>query len=204
MTSEQLWSLSRAGYPAAENALIEKILPAIRITARKIRKRYSGIMLDTDDLVQEALLGFLRAVETYDPMTGNLFLTYMQAIAENAMMDYVRKSVSAIPFSGMIISLDAPLPGSDPADEVTYGDIILNDYSRTPEQIFIKKETITEVRNALKKISEREQAYLHYRYGFEDDLQHDLSETAAHFHLSTSRAKGLEKTALENVRLKLP
>lgn len=135
----------------------------------------------------------MRAINTFDPETGNLFQTYAAAIAENAMMDYVRKCISAIPYTGRILSLDAPAPGYDPADDVTYGAIILDEYSKTPEQIFIKKETIEEVRNALQMISDRERAYLHYRYGFADELQHDQSETAAHFHLSTSRAKSIER-----------
>ena len=80
---------------------------------KETQKRYSGIQLETDDLVQEALIGVLRAVKTYDPETGNLFLTYAQTTAENAMLDYVRKCASAIPASGSILSLDAPPPGLD-------------------------------------------------------------------------------------------
>lgn len=204
MTNEQLCSLAQGGDHTAESLLIENLLPGIRITAAKIKKRYTGLMLEKDDLIQEALIGSLRAINTFDPETGNLFRTYAAAIAENAMMDYVRKCISAIPYTGRILSLDAPAPGYDPADDVTYGEIILDEYSKTPEQIFIKKETIEEVRNALQTISDRERAYLHYRYGFADELQHDQSETAAHFHLSTSRAKSIEKTALHNVRQALP
>ena len=97
MTNEKLCSLAREGDKAAEAALIENILPSIQITAANIQKRYSGILLETDDLVQEAMFGVLRAIQTYDPETGNLFLTYAQTIAENAMLDYVRKCASVIP-----------------------------------------------------------------------------------------------------------
>jgi len=51
MTNEQLCSLAREGDKAAEAALIENILPSLRITAANIQKRYSGILLETDDLV---------------------------------------------------------------------------------------------------------------------------------------------------------
>lgn len=78
MTNEQLCSLAREGDKAAEAALIENVLPLIRITAANIQKRYSGILLETDDLVQEALIGVLRAIKTYDQETGNLLLTYAQ------------------------------------------------------------------------------------------------------------------------------
>ena len=204
MTNEQLCSLAREGNKAAEEALIENVMPSIRITASNIQKRYSGILLETDDLVQEALIGLLRAIKTYDPETRNLFLTYVQTIAENAMLDYVRKCASVIPASGSILSLDAPPPGFDSEANVTYADILPDDYNKNPEHLFIRKETITEVRNALSEISDREQAYLHYRFGFLDCMLHDQSETAAHFHLSLSRARHTEKAALNNVRRALP
>ena len=204
MTNEQLCSLAREGNKAAEEALIENVMPSIRITASNIQKRYSGILLETDDLVQEALIGLLRAIKTYDPGTRNLFLTYVQTIAENAMLDYVRKCASVIPASGSILSLDAPPPGFDSEANVTYADILPDDYNKNPEHLFIRKETITEVRNALSEISDRERAYLHYRFGFLDCMLHDQSETAAHFHLSLSRARHTEKAALNNVRRALP
>ena len=91
MTNEQLCSLAREGDKAAEAALIENVLLSIRITAVNIQKRYSGILLETDDLLQEALIGVLRAIKTYNPEAGNRFLTYVQTIAENAMLDYVWK-----------------------------------------------------------------------------------------------------------------
>ena len=110
----------------------------------------------------------------------------------------------SIPASGSILSLDAPPPGFDSEANVTYADILPDDYSKNPEQLFIRIETITEVRNALGEISDRERAYLHYRFGFLDYVLHDQSETAAHFHLSLSRARHTEKAALNNVRRALP
>ncbi len=51
-------------------------------------------------------------------------------------------------------------------------------------------------------ISDRERACLHYRYGFVDELQHDQSETAAHFHLSTSRGLIISKPVEGTRRMK--
>lgn len=172
MTNEQLWALAREGDQDAVTRLINNVMPSIRYMAREIRNLYRGMMLEEDDLVQEASIGFLKAVETYDQKTGNRFLTYVKAVAENAMMDYVRKSISGLLPSGSSLSFDAPPPSYDPADGVAYGDIIPDGYSRTPEQLIIRKETITEVRNAMEMISARERAYLRYRYGFEDGRLH--------------------------------
>ena len=52
--------------------------------------------------------------------------------------------------------------------------------------------------------SEREQAYLLYRYGFTDDVEHTMIGSAIHFNLRESRAKTLEDTAMDNLWLELP
>lgn len=53
-------------------------------------------------------------------------------------------------------------------------------------------------------IENREEQYLRYRFGFDDDTEYSLTETAMHFHLSESRAKSTEALALDNVWLELP
>lgn len=200
MTNEELVHLARDGDREARDTLIENILPSIRMTAGRIKKRYTGILVEKDDLIQEALLGSIKAVDTFDPENGTLFWTYASKISENAMMDYVRKCIAAIPETGKMISLDETLPGFGPESGVTYADIILDEYSKTPEQLYIRKEAVLEVRDALQKVKPRDREYLHYRYGLIDDIQHDRKETAAHFHLSESRAKNTESKALKDVR----
>ena len=200
MTNEELVHLARDGDREARVTLIENILPSIRAIAGKIRKRYTGIFVEKDDLIQEALLGSLKAVDTYDPGTGVLFWTYASKISDNAMMDYVRKCIAAIPETGKMISLDETPPGFEPESRVTYADVIPDGYSKAQEQIYIRKEAILEIRDALQKVRPRDREYLHYRYGFIGDIPHDRKETAEHFRLSDSRARNTESRALNRVR----
>lgn len=69
---------------------------------------------------------------------------------------------------------------------------------------YIQAETQWELYAALGSLSDREQTYLLYRYGFMDDIGHPLAETAAHFHLSETRAKRMETQAIDSLRLELP
>ena len=189
MTNEQLCLLARKGDPASLNALVENILPSIRIAASKIIKDNSWLQIESDDLVQEASIGFLRAIKTFNPDKNTLFRTFASSVTDHAMLDYIRRYSTEIRQSGgASLSLDAPPPDFDSTETLS------------PEQIFIKKETILIVRKALSMVSKREQEYLHYRYGFIDDIEHDRKETAYHFRLTVSRAKRLEKDALENCR----
>lgn len=204
MSDEELCTLSRDGDREAEEQLIRELLPSLRITAEEFISRYGSLQLEADDLIQEASIRILRAAKAFQPEMGFRFRTYAETVSGNAMTDYVRKCVTLSPPAVNLVSLDDIPPGFGPKDGVTYKDALPDGPSRIPEKICLWKETLSELRNALLKLSDRERAYLFYRLGFEDGNPHDLRETAAHFHLSMSRAKHIEETAIDNVWLELP
>lgn len=203
MTNEELCILAKEGNADAESMLIANLLPSLKALAAKFEAQYSGLQIESDDLLQEGAIGFLRAVHSFRPEKGNLFQTYASRVSENAMMDYVRKCASAVPATGQMLSLDVE-PYNDPDnDESSFYDRLFSEYTKTPEQIYIEKETYEEIHHALNMISARERTYLRYRYGFDDDLLHNREETAAHFHLNESRAKGIERAALHSFHVEL-
>ena len=112
-------------------------------------------------------------------------------------------SWSALPPTGQMLSLDAEPHTDKDNDECSFYDKLCSAYTKTPEQIYIEKETWEEIHHALGMISPRERTYLRYRYGFDDDVLHDRKETAMHFHLSGNRAKSIEQDALNNIRKEL-
>ena len=203
MTNEELCILAQEGNADAEENLIRNLLPSLQVLAAKFEAQYSGLQIETDDLLQEGSIGLLRAVHSFRPEKGNLFQTYASRVSENAMMDYVRKCASTVPSTGQTLSLDVEPHNDQDNEESSFYDKLFSEYTKTPEQIYIEKETNEEVHHALDMISAREQTYLRFRYGFDDDLLHDREETAAHFHLSESRAKSIERTALHNFREEL-
>ena len=203
MTNEELCILAQKGNSDAANKLTLNLLPALRALAVKYEAQYSGLQIEADDLLQEGSVGFLRAVHSFHPEKGNLFQTYASRVSENAMLDYVRKCASAVPSTGRILSLDVEPHNDKDNEEGSFYDRLFSVYTKTPEQIYIEKETYEEIHHALDMISPRERTYLCYRYGFDDDLYHDREETAAHFHLSESRAKGIERAALQSFREEL-
>ena len=205
-TNEALCVLAKHGDADARNLLIGNNLRFIKKTAYQVRsfqqKRNETLLIELDDLVLEGMLGLDNCVDSYDPGSGNLFLTYAAPAIRNAMLDYIR--VQNVSFEAKnpdeIISLD-----TIPKDELSSRHNCVADPNRkTPEQIYLEKETIEEIRHALEMIDVRELRYLKYRFGFEDDEEHPLTETAKHFHLSESRAKSTEALALDNVWLELP
>ena len=206
MTNEQLCALAKQGDADVQNLLIEKNLRFVKKTAHEVWNTQPelncSLHIALDDLAQEGALGLLGCIESYNPDSGTLFLTYATPAIRNAMIDYIRSQSVSFEAKNLnnIISLDELAK-----DEVRSKHHFIADPTRqTPEQVYLAQERINDIHHALYMIEDREEQYLRYRFGFDDDMEHPLTETAKHFHLSESRAKKTEALALDNVWLELP
>ena len=81
---------------------------------------------------------------------------------------------------------------------------IADPYAMQPQSIMEEQESRRELYDGLKRLTQREQTYLLYRYGFTDGEEHPLIGTAIYFHLTKSRAKKTEEQAMDNLWLELP
>jgi len=81
---------ARAGDDAAREQLIEKLLPLVGSYAR----RFPTEGLDHTDLLQEGIVGVLRALERYDPERGVPFPAYatwwIRRSLQDARSDFIR------------------------------------------------------------------------------------------------------------------
>ena len=196
--NEKLCALAQNGDMDALNSLVENNLRFIKMAAHEIWSaqievnRALGVTFD--DLVQEGCLGLMGCVEKFNPDGGNKFLTYAAPAIRNSMIDYIRSQSTSFEAKhmGEIVSLDEVMKFEN-RDRHAF---IPDSNMTNPAQIYIAKETHEELHAALDAISNREREYLLYRFGFEDDMEHPLTETAEHFFLSESRAKSTEKLAL--------
>ena len=205
-TNEQLCALAKQGDTEAQNLLIENNLRFIKKTAYEVWSAQAelnrSLQISLDDLVRESSLGLFGCIDSYNPDSGNLFLTYAAPAIRNAMIGYIRSQNVSFEAKNLsnIISLDELTK-----DEVrSKHNFIADPTKQTPEQIYLAQERHGDIHRALEMIEAREERYLHYRFGFDDEKEHPLTETAKHFNLSVSRAKKTETQALDNVWLELP
>jgi len=96
-----------------------------------------------------------------------------------------------------IIYLDEDL---DDAEDDTVETLISSPYAKLPEQLYIEQETAAELHEAMDALPDRENVYVQYRFGFVNGKDHLLTETAQYFHLTESRAKSIERSALKLLR----
>ena len=85
-------------------------------------------------------------------------------------------------------------------DRLMFQETVADESDLSPEQRTIKAEVLRELYSGMNQLPERERCYVLYRYGFLDSEDHTLTETAKHFHLTESRAREIEETALTHLR----
>lgn len=205
-SNEQLCLLAQGGDAIAQNELIENNLPFIKKTAHEIWSAEENINraigITKDDLVQEGSLGLLDCIDKFQSDSGNKFLTYAAPAIHNAMIDFIRRQNAS--FEARHLGDIERLDDLDKTEGRQRHEFIADSKNRNPEELYIAKEDWKELLTAWRKISQRERSYLWYRFGFEDDVDHPLTETARHFRLSENRAKLMEELAIDNMWLELP
>ncbi len=76
------------------NELIKSHLPYIRMVANRYKK-----LVDVDDLIQEGILGLLRATDTFDASKNIKFLTYASYWINCYIIRYIKKDSKYLPMN---------------------------------------------------------------------------------------------------------
>jgi RNA polymerase sporulation-specific sigma factor len=92
MSDSELILKAKSGDSQAIERLLEQFKPLTCSIARKFFLTSGG---DTDDLIQEGTLGFLRAVAAFDPAKGAPFGAFAAVCVKNKIIEYLRSTVAA-------------------------------------------------------------------------------------------------------------
>ena len=176
MTNERLCALAQKGDETARELLVEKNMGFIVQTADLV---YRSSSLEGSDLNIDV-----------DDLVRDAFSRYEQRMVDSENGPGLQK-----------VRLDEVLPGEE---RLLRMEAVADIAAKSPEQVYEERETLRELYKGLGQISEREQAYLLYRHGFADDIEHTLTGAAIHFHLSENRAKKLEDRSLDTLRKEMP
>lgn len=107
-----------------ENGLLERYLPMVHSRANAFRQR--GV--ETDDLIQEGVIGLLYAIRAYDHKFGTSFETFAYVCITNRLRSAVATASRKLP----IVSLDSCPPWGE-----NYWDTTQED---DPQEIVINRE----------------------------------------------------------------
>ena len=138
LTDEELTALVRSGDQQAEELLVHRFGRLVRACARPLFLMGG----DSEDLVQEGMMGLLTAIRAFDPERGVSFCTYAEACIRNRLLSAVRAASrdkhAPLNYS---VSYDLAFPIEDAEEE--------SNVQVDPESVFIQRESAQERLNQI-------------------------------------------------------
>jgi len=138
------WRKYHSGDVECETALLSQFSRLVRVCARS----YFLSGGETEDLIQEGMLGLLCAMRNFDPGRGILFETYAEYCIRNRMIDAVKASnrKKNLPLNSSV-SLEFP----DIETSLSFP----SEKQRSPEDVLIENERAEEILRNLKSVLSR-------------------------------------------------
>jgi len=131
-SDEELCALVAVGRRDAEEELVKRYLRPVRVYARP----YFLAGGDSEDLIQEAMFGLLKAIREFDPSRDARFRTFAEVCIRNRIRSAVTNAAR---------SKHAPLNDSVPFESPMLG------VGVSPEEQYISREEETELLTCLKQ-----------------------------------------------------
>ncbi len=182
------------GDSEARNALIEHNL---RLVAH-IVKKFENTKEDKDDLLSIGSMGLIKAIDTYNFDSNAKLSTYASRCIENEILMHLRQ----IKNQKQTTCLYAKIGEDKEGNEIHLSDVIED--PSTPISIKLEnEETIREIKESLKQLSDREYTIIKYRYGLDNTLPMTQRELAKYLNISRSYVSRIEKRALTKLYLEI-
>jgi RNA polymerase sigma factor (sigma-70 family) len=226
----------------ARAQLVEAFLPLIGSVARNYR---SSAQITRTELVQEGVVGLLRALERYDPSLDVPFWGYASWWVRQAMQQLVAELTRPVVMSDRALrqlsrikdayarlqatgeratlmdlsehtgldsaqlanliaadrppkALEEPVRG-DEGEIGAFGELIADPLAEDEYERVITSIAISELRDLLSSLSDRERLVLRARFGLDGESQ-SLREVAGRLGLSAERVRQIEARALGKLR----
>jgi RNA polymerase sigma-70 factor, ECF subfamily len=131
-TISVLLERARSGDSAAKEALARRSIEALRrFASGRVPHRVRG-RLDTDDLVQNAVLRGFERLESFERRGHGSFLANLRTIVLNQIRDEARRLATRLPHEP--VGEELPHPGLDPIEQVVGHDVV-RDYEAALENL---------------------------------------------------------------------
>ncbi|MBP3773261.1 MAG: sigma-70 family RNA polymerase sigma factor [Treponema sp.] len=159
-------------------------------------KKFTGYHLEEDDLIQEAIIGLVRAADKFVPEKGRLS-TYAKFWILNEIQSAARKSpkVSVFTFSSFSDNEDF--------DEEEYFSAFSDNSFANVEDDYIDSEISTRVKKTVTSLGKKEADIIARHFGFDNAEPESLSEIAESYGLTKARIHQIEKSAFCTLRKNL-
>lgn len=142
-SSAELVQLARDGDPSALDQLLSRYRPRLQRWASGRLPRYARAFADTEDLVQDALIGTLRNLPAFEDRGGWALQAYLRRAVTNRVRDELRRHSAVPPRDEMDDNVSSA--GPSPL-EVTLGRQTTERYGRAMARLTAAERTAVAAR----------------------------------------------------------
>lgn len=135
MTDETLAILAQDGDETAEEFLIRKYKDVVRSKAHL----YFMVGADSEDIVQEGMIGIFKAIRGYDKAKQASFHTFAEICINRQIITAIKRA-TRLKHSPLNTSVSLSRPLSDSEPDTTLEETLSSDSNSDPEALFLLKE----------------------------------------------------------------
>ncbi|MBR1990115.1 MAG: sigma-70 family RNA polymerase sigma factor, partial [Firmicutes bacterium] len=134
LTDEQLVKMAQEGSETAEEILIEKYKGFVKNKA----KSYYIAGADSEDVVQEGMIGLFKAIRGFDANKEAAFKTFADTCVNNQIMTAIKKAnrQKHQPLNESL-SLSREVDGGDEGPDMIVGDLMKASMENEPEALLL-------------------------------------------------------------------
>jgi RNA polymerase primary sigma factor len=167
-----------------------KIIQELSFLAYSNAKSYRKFS-NYEDLVQEGLIGLLKAVRRFDyTRYPNFFLYAQQWIRHSVKRSASRFDVVYNPERKRVVYAEITSDANGKEEE----------YPTTPEDTFFAKEIQTRVTEVLSEFSERDREIVKRIFGLGDQIPQTLREIGPDFNLTYERVRQIKNNVISKLK----
>lgn len=178
---------------AKEKELVEKNMGLVIFIAQK----YFNAGIETDDAISAGSFGLIKAANSFDSAKKIKFSTYASRCIENEILMCVRSAKRR----QREVSLYKPVSVDGDG-----GELLVMDILRDGEDISKHMEDEAEImilRNAIKKLSSRDQTIIKFLFGLENTEKKSQEEVASYFKVTQSIISRRKLRSLRRLRTEM-
>ena len=160
-----------------------------------ISRKFENTGVDADDLISIVTIGLIKAINSFRTDKNIKLATYASRCIENEILMYLRRTVKL----KSEVSFDEPLNTDFEGNELLLSDILGTDSETVygGVEANVEKELLKE---ALKKLPERERRIMYMRFGLGGQEEMTQKDVADRLGISQSYISRLEKKIIERLK----
>lgn len=148
-------------------------------------KAFRGYKLDREDLISEAIIGLIKAVDRFDAEKGFRFTTYAKWYIRNEIQCAVGRGKKSSECN---------------IDDEAILSLLDENQKNSIEEKYLEKDTVNCVQKAVQSLSKKEADVISRHYGLGNKKAQSFSEIAEFYSLTKVRIHQIEQKAFYTLR----